>query len=111
MKRARMDAGKLRQRMILERRTETADGCGGMTIGWVEEAQIWAALEPVSVQVAQEAQQQVETASHQVTIRYRSDVASGWRFVFGTRHLVIVDISDPDERGNYLVCTVEEQGR
>ena len=55
--------------------------------------------------------QEHEIASHTITMRWRSDVASGWRFVFGDRVFAIDHVSDPDEMRRYLVCDVTEEGR
>jgi len=43
-------------------------------------------------------------------MRYRTGVASGMRFVKGTRLFEIVTVHDPDESGRYLVCKVKEVG-
>lgn len=111
MSRFRLDAGQLRHRLRIERRIETPDGCGGMIVGWADEGAVWAMLEPVSTRVAEVAQQNAETARQRIVVRFRSDLESGWRFVSGPRHFVISELFDPDERQNYLICMVEEEGR
>ena len=105
------DPGALNHRLSLESIAEAPDGCGGVTVSWQQVAEIWGRLRPRTVKSALEAQQLVETASHTITMRYRSDVTSGWRFTKDGRTFVIITVTDPDERGRYLVCDVEEEGR
>jgi SPP1 family predicted phage head-tail adaptor len=57
------------------------------------------------------AQQMEETAQHRIIIRYRDDVASGWRFVLKERELVIVTLVDPDQSRRFLSCLCEEAAR
>ena len=106
-----MDAGQLNHLLTLEQPVETSDGTGGVTIVWQEVAELWAALEPVSASMRDEAWQSHETVSHRVWLRHRADIASGWRFRKQGRIFRIITIHDPDETGRYLVCRTEEIGR
>ena len=106
-----LDAGRLNQRLGLEQPVETPDASGGAEIAWTEVAVVWAALEPVGAAMRDIAQQSSEVISHRVSLRYRSDIASGWRFTRGNRTFSIITLHDPDETGRYLVCRTEEVGR
>ncbi len=106
-----LDAGRLRHRLVLEQPVETADGCGGVDITWSEVTTIWASLEPVGAAMRNLAQQSNESVTHRISLRYRDDVASGWRFTKGSRAFHIITVHDPDEAGRYLVCRTEEEGR
>ncbi len=106
-----LDAGRLNQQLGLEQRVETPDGSGGTTVSFVEVAKVWALLEPVAAAMRNLAQQSTETVTHRISIRYRDDIASGWRFTKGTRTFRIITVHDPDETGRYLVCRTGEEGR
>ena len=69
-----------------------------------------ALVEPVRAMAAFGAGQSLETVSHRITLRFRSGVASGMRFVRGSRVFDIVTVHDPDETGRYLVCRAQEKG-
>jgi SPP1 family predicted phage head-tail adaptor len=84
---------------------------GGHTESWSEVAKVFARLEPVSAQSAFQADQTTETVTHKVTLRARSDLASGMRFVLGSRAFEILTVHDPDETGRYLACRTREKGR
>ncbi len=105
------DAGRLNQRLGLQQRVETPDLSGGIVVSFVEVAQVWGMLEPVGAAMRNLAQQSDETVTHRISLRYRDDIASGWRFTKGTRTFRIITVYDPDETGRYLLCRTEEEGR
>ena len=111
MSRALFDPGTLDHRFVIERVVETADGCGGVAITFDPVATVWATLEPASARSAEISQQVVETMSHAVTMRFRDDLASGWRLVQGLRVFTVLTVHDPDERRRYITCRVVEEGR
>jgi len=106
-----IDAGVLKHRLVLEQVIETSDGSGGAIITWSEVATLWASIDSVHAAMRHLAQQSQETITHRITLRYRKDVASGWRFRKGDRIFKIITVRDPDETGRYLVCRTEEEGR
>lgn len=105
-----IDPGKFRHEIILQNITLTADGAGGHVESWVETATFFAWVEPVSAQSRFGAGQMLETVTHRITMRHRSGVASGMRFIWRGRILAIMTVHDPDESGRYLVCRVREDG-
>lgn len=111
MRVAFFDPGTLDKRVVLEAPVEISDGCGGLELSWSEVASIWASVQPIKPVVEQQAQQSTETLQHKVLIRFRTDVASGWRLRWNERLLDINSVYDPDERQRYLVCMTEEEGR
>ena len=68
-------------------------------------------VDPVSAQSSFGAGQTLETVTHRITIRHRTDVASGMRFRRQGRIFSILTVHDPDESGRYLVCRAREEGR
>ncbi|EFL88957.1 phage head closure protein [Ahrensia sp. R2A130] len=111
MSRTFHDPGALNHRMGLESLLETADGIGSLDKQFQPVATVWAALEPKRHDERLLAQQIDEQGSHIITIRFRPDVATGWRFVEGDRSFEIVAITDPDERHRYLQCHTKEVAR
>ena len=83
---------------------------GGHTEAWSEIALLFGMVEPVSANSIVNADQAIETVTHQITIRKRNDIRNGMRFVKGARVFEIETVHDPDETGRYLVCRVREEG-
>jgi len=105
-----IDPGELRTEIVLEACTTEPDGFGGFSEIWTATATLFAMIEPVSATSVFGADQTLETTTHRITVRHRGGVASGMRFVKGTRIFEIVTVHDPDESGRYLVCRVTETG-
>ena len=106
-----LDPGMLRHELSLQQAQRTGDGAGGFVESWAEIATVFARIEPVSANSFFRADQRLERATHSITIRYRSDVASGMQFVKAGRNFLILTVIDPDETARYLVCTTREEGR
>ena len=105
------DPGALNHRLMLQSSVETPDGCGGLVTTWQDVDLVWGAIQSVDPTVSIVSQQIQETTRSQIVIRYRDDVASGWRFVLADRFLEITTLHDPTETRRYLICQTEEQGR
>ncbi|MDM9629075.1 phage head closure protein [Rhizobium sp. S152] len=105
------DAGQMTARLELEAPVETPDGQGGATVSFTEIASLWARIEPVSELSEEQAGSDVFTLTHRIWLRFRDDIKSGMRLRKGARVFAIGAWRDPDERGNYLVCLCEEEGR
>lgn len=105
-----VEPGSLRAELALQACTTAPDGLGGHAESWTETATVFARIEPVSATSVFGPDQTIETVTHRVTIRWRTGVASGMRFVRQDRIFDIVTVHDPDDSGRYLVCRVREQG-
>ncbi|MEP9388779.1 phage head closure protein [Mesorhizobium sp. KR9-304] len=105
-----LDPGGLRSELALQASTPVPDGLGGHTESWAEIATVFAKIEPVTATSSFGPDQTVETVTHRVTLRWRSGVASGMRFVRQGRIFDIVTVHDPDDIGRYLVCRARETG-
>lgn len=103
-------AGRLRHRVTLQSPDITQDsGMGALSTSWFDEAEVWAAVEPVSVKdfIAAAATQSQVTA--RIVIRYRSDIQPDWRVVHGSRVYTISGIlRDADTGTEYLTLAVSE---
>lgn len=105
------DPGLMTARLELEAPQQLPDGQGGAMILWQPLAAVWARIEPVSFQVAEQAQASLGTISHRIWIRHRAGVEAGLRLRRQARIFAIRLVRDPDETGRYLVCQCEEQSR
>ena len=110
MKAEFIDPGVFRREFGLEEASLTPDGAGGHVESWSEVATVFAKLEPVGATSRFGAGQTLETVTHRVTLRARTDIRSGMRFRRLGRQFAILTVHDPDETGRYLVCRVREDG-
>ena len=108
MQKHSIDAGRLRHRLVLERQSETSDGCGGFTTDWELVASIWASIDPVTQSQNSTADALNSNRQHTIAIRWRSDCKPEMRFKDGDREFAIMSTFDPDETKRYLICTCEE---
>ena len=107
---SRLQRGALRHRLTLETPVETADLAGGVVRSFTPLATLWAAIEPVSDQLALVADARLRLATHRITIRWRADITAAQRLTLGSRIFVLLAVRDPEARRQRLVLTVEEQG-
>lgn len=114
-----MNPGKLRERLTLQSSSGSGDGQGGRTVGWADVApavKVWARVTPLSTHERIQSMQTDAPASHEVEIRYRTDVTakSRWKWVSGgvTRYLrVVAAPTNPDEhRAMLAMLCAEDRG-
>lgn len=106
-----IEPGMLRHEVSLQFAERSDDGAGGFTENWSELATVFARIEPVGAKRLFAAGQRLEQATHHIIIRFRDDVTSGMRFEKSGRTFLIVNVTDPDETGRYLICITREDGR
>jgi SPP1 family predicted phage head-tail adaptor len=99
--------GALDQRLTLESPSRASDGGGGAVVTWVEVAEVWAAVRPISGDERLRADQVAGRVTHSVTIR-RRDVTPAMRLRSGSRVLDIVAVLDAP-RASRLRCLCEER--
>jgi len=102
-----MQAGKLRQRIVIEEQSAGQDTFGQGSVTWTAWATVWAAVEPLAGREYLAARQVQEGVTTRVTIRYRDDVTAGKRITWGTHVYDISSvIADPmHARQMELMCT------
>ena len=103
-----LDAGALRHELSLQSRSDAPDGMGGSLATWTETAAMFGLIEPVGDQSGFGAGQTLESVTHRITIRARTGVASGMRFMRQGRAFDVLTVHNPDERGRYLICRCRE---
>ena len=99
-----MEAGKLRQRVDLQRRTVS----GGLDT-WSTVATVWAAIEPLSGNRYLQATVPVNEVQGMIRIRYRSDILPEWRIRFGQRVFLITSIINVLQANRELQIMYREQ--
>ncbi len=95
----------------LEQPDETSTLSGGIDVNWIVIGNVWAEIKPYRTQSQFVAQQDMEETSHIITMRFRHDIASGWRLRKDCRIFEIHWLHDIAEKGQYLACYCKEQGR
>ncbi|MCP4934297.1 MAG: phage head closure protein [bacterium] len=103
-----MRAGALRHRVILESATKTSDGGGGSMIFWEQEATLWVAIKPLSGRELLSAGQFSSRLTHQITLRYISQILPEMRFRKGNRIFAIRAVLDVEEKQRWLRALCEE---
>jgi len=101
-------AGLLRHRVVIQRATLTKDSVGGDVESWGTLAEVWGEVRPLSGREALEAQRITSTASHFITIRYRTDVTPLMRVVWRGRTFEISQVQNADGRDVMLVLWCSE---
>ncbi len=103
-----LQAGSLNRRLVVEQRTGQADGIGGIDDTWEILFEVWANILPLTSRQKQSAGGLVDSQTHNVYLRHRSDIKSGMRFATNGRLFEILTVHDPDETSRYLHCLVSE---
>jgi len=103
-----MEAGKLRQRIILQQPVAGSNAIGETIYTWADVATIWGAVEPATGSWYYAGQQAESKVDGRVRIRYRADVLPTWRIKYGDRYLSIVSILNPQERNRETVIMYTE---
>lgn len=100
--------GALRHRLTHETPVELPDGAGGVTRTFLAVDVLWAAIRTDTAS-GEIADRPGAVLAHRVTVRAPATVAEGDRFRLGARVLSIEAVSDPDNRGRFLVCQCREE--
>ena len=105
-----MEAGKLRNRVTIERRTITADEYGqNAAAAWAEVAVVSAAVHPMTAREMVRAGQAGQETMYVVSMRYRCDVRPSDRIRWNGLYLNIVGMVNVDGRNRELELRCAEQ--
>ena len=100
--------GSLREQIVIQQSAPTKDAIGGTIEGWSSLATVWARVEPMSAGEQYRRQQIQANAQWKVTIRWRGDINSKHRIVWGTRVFQVKGVTNADERKRFLVLACDE---
>lgn len=101
-------SGDLREKVTVQREARTPDGAGGHALAWVDVATVRARVKPGGGREQLQAQQTQAVTVCTVTIRYRADVITGMRLLWGGKTLNIRSATNPDERRQWLEMLCDE---
>lgn len=103
-----MKIGKLRHRVILQRKEITEDELKQQSETWVDFAYIWAAIQPLSGREYFSARQETAQVTTRITIRYLKGVTPDMRVLFNEKVYEILSVINLDERNISLVLMCKE---
>ena len=103
------DPGWLRHRVTVEKAAGVPDEAGGETETWDTLATLWARLEPTGAGERVVAGHLSGVVTHDITVRWRGDIAGGMRVAYRGRRFRILAVHDPDETRRYLVARTMEE--
>ncbi|WP_422363178.1 phage head closure protein [Pyruvatibacter mobilis] len=110
--RAARGIGTLRERVSIQERSETSDGGGGVSFTWANidtNPTVSARVEPLRGFEQLQGLGLQGRVTHRVTLRYRSDVTIGNRFLWGTTGLEVKSPGiNEDERSRYVTFLCEQ---
>ena len=100
--------GGFRHRVKIQEESKTADSGGGYVLAWSDVATIWADVQPASGREVFHAQQLQKNVTHRITTRYRTDVSTANRLLWGSRSFNIRAVLTVSERNRYTLILAEE---
>lgn len=103
-----LSAGDLNRRVLIQRRNTTTDAVyGSRSTQWVDVATVWAQISPMGGQEVLLAEAIKSKSTHQVTMRYRTNIDPTCRIVYQGRYFDINSMNDVDTAHEYLqlMCT------
>lgn len=93
-----MQAGLLRKRLIIQKRSTTQDSYGQPLTSWTDVAIVWGEVVPTSGNENQSADALQSSENFIVTIRYRAGITAKMRIKYGNRLFDIQSVLDENER-------------
>ena len=100
----------LRHVCTLQTYTSTGtDGRGQPTGSWGDTAEVRCRIKPLGGRNAEYANQLYAAATHEILMRYRSDVTRTNRLVLGSRIFTIGSVQSVDELDRWLRLMVKEE--
>ena len=103
-----MKIGKLKHRVILQRKEITEDELKQQTETWVDFAYVWAEVQPLSGREYFAAKQENAEVTTRITIRHLKDVKPDMRVLFNEKVYEILSVINPYERNVSLVLMCRE---
>ena len=97
-----MQAGRLTQRVRIERPVKTRNSLGEQLVTWEEFATVWAAVEPLSGGELTSLRAELADVTARIRIRYRPGVRPEMRIVHGSAVYNIASAIDVGSRHHEL---------
>lgn len=103
-----MQAGSLRQRIILEARGSEQDAFGQTTITWSPVVEVWASIEPLGGRQLESARATQNEVTHRVCMRHMPGITTAMRISFGDRFFDILSVRNVGEKNAELEIDAKE---
>lgn len=97
----------MRARVRLRSPVRAPDDMGGAAVTWVDEGDVWAAIEVDAPGRLAAFDSAVSLSRMRVTINRGPGVRTGWRVVWGARELSVLGVRDEGGARITLVCEEE----
>lgn len=97
-------SGRLRHKVALQAQQITQNpNTGAMITTWVTQAEVWAAVEPLSGREFLAAKAEQSEVTGKIILRHRSDVNATWRVLFrGNAYAIKAVLADVDSGLEHL---------
>jgi SPP1 family predicted phage head-tail adaptor len=100
-----IDPGKLRDRVTIQRASESRNARGETVLTWTDYTERWASVDGVSSREALAAGQSQVEMSHRVRLRYVNGLTQSMRIMWQGRKLEIVSLLEHGHRSEHeLLC-------
>jgi len=100
--------GKMRYRVKIESATNTRDAGGGLAQEFSPVRIIFANIKPKNANSTYRQGILQEKVTHEITIRYMTDIDTNSRITYGGRSFAVNGIINVDERDRFLTLLCEE---
>lgn len=98
----------LRHRITLQAKTQTPDEAGGYTTTWQNITNLWANIKPIKSNHTLQNNKQTTTTTHEIKIRYRTDISRDMRFTYNQKTFSILSTQDREGKKQWLTCICKE---
>jgi len=103
-----MKIGKLRHLINIEESRVSRDSFGGEVSEWIQFAEVWADVSPVSGREFTSFKQLNSEITTKITIRYLEGISTEMRILFRDRIFEIESVINPEERNISLILMCKE---
>ena len=103
-----MRGGTLRNKVTIQRRTQTPDSMGGFVDEWQDYTTAYAQINRLKAREEIEDKRIQLKAPHVIWIRYQTGITPDMRITWNDRTFDIVSIRNPEERGRTLEIMADE---
>ena len=103
-----IDPGRLRERVTIQRASESRNALGETVLTWATYAERWASVEGVSARESLTAGQSQIDVSHRVRLRYVDGLTQNMRFLWRGRKLEIVSLLEHANRSEHEALCQEQ---
>lgn len=107
---ARLSAGALRHRIVLQRRDAIPDEAGGARTVFTPFATAWAQIVPAAPRRRPDAAALLTGGEYRLRLRYRTDVRPGMRVLWGPQTLDVLQVAPLSGERRFLDLLCREVG-